>query len=226
LIRSIITGEKKILLRYSIYAFISILPYIFLIIIWKGLSPPSGIQKFIPEQTLHWNPHAFTTYVSFSVLYILPVLLVFTKRLWTYRRFLIPAFAAGCIYLIIPVGVSEVTRYQNNLETVGLAHKYLISLIGSGLISDIILYMFFSLGLWILIIFLKEDIMALSSGKIPYFILFSAIIYSFLIVMPLSYQIWEKYLIMIIPIISIRLGFLFPGYFEKNHQSAENPAAA
>lgn len=212
LIKSINSNENRIFLKYTVYIVASSLPFIFLVILWGGISPRSGLEKFTAGNDLSWNTHAFTTYVSFSALYILPLLLFFNKRLLIYKRFLIPAVIAGCIYFFSPVEVSEVTRIQNNINTVGQIHKLINALAGVGITSDIILYVFFSLGLWILMIFVKEDIIAVRSGSVPYFILLSGIFYCFLMIMPFSYQIWEKYLVMIIPVISLRLGFLFADY--------------
>ena len=129
---------------------------------------------------------------------------------------LIPAVIISCLYFIFPVGVSKVTSISNNLDTVGLIHKLLFSLAGRGVLSEIILFVFFFAGIWIILIFLKEDIHTIQSGRISPVLLLSLCYYIFLMIMPFSYQVWEKYLILILPVLSLRTGLLFPNFLQKH----------
>jgi hypothetical protein len=200
-------AENKIL-KYTLYSFISFLPFILLLILWKGLSPPSGIKKFIPHNDFIWDPHALVTYITFSAIYISPLIIIFAKKIFLNRGFIFSALILGCIYFVFPVEVSEVTRVQNHLETVGLIHKFLINLFGGGVLTGIILYLFFSIGILLIMILIKDDTIEIKSKNYPNFILYSLIFYIFLLVMPFSYQVWEKYLVLIIPVLALRFGLL------------------
>ena len=200
-------AENKIL-KYTLYSFISFLPFILLLILWKGLSPPSGINKFIPHNDFIWKPHALVSYITFSAIYISPLIIIFAKKIFLNRGFIFSALILGCIYFVFPVEVSEVTRVQNHLETVGLIHKFLINLFGGGVLTGIILYLFFSIGILLIMIIIKDDTIAIKSKNYPHFLLYSLIFYIFLVVMPFSYQVWEKYLVLIIPVLALRFGLL------------------
>lgn len=215
-LRSYYSREKRTFFKYTLYLFISLIPLIVLTVIWKGLSPPSGTKKFILDTGLFWNPHALVTYITFSAIYIFPLLLIFNTKFFAYKKLLIPAVIISCLYFIFPVGVSKVTSISNNLDTVGLIHKLLFSLAGRGVLSEIILFVFFFAGIWIILIFLKEDIHTIQSGRISPVLLLSLCYYIFLMIMPFSYQVWEKYLILILPVLSLRTGLLFPYFLQKH----------
>lgn len=208
LIRLIFEGERKKFLTFTGFAILSLIPYLLLVLLWKGLSPPAGIKKFIPDTSLSWNINTFVTYVTFLAIYILPIVIIAGRELTRHKKLILPALLVGFLIFIFPVEASGVSKVWNNTETVGLLHKFLLKYTGGGLITGAILYMFFSLGTWILMILLKMDYTLLRSGNISSALLFSLCIYIFLIVMPFSYQVWEKYLTMIIPIVLLRISLI------------------
>lgn len=208
LIRLIKEGERKKFFTFTGFSILSLIPYLLLILIWKGLSPPAGINKFIPDTSLHWNTNTFITYVTFLAIYILPIIIIAGRELSKYKKLMLPALIVGLLIFLFPVEASGVSRVWNNTETVGLVHKFLLNYLGAGFFSGAILYLFFSLGLWILIILVKMDYNLLTAGNISPALLFSLCIYIFLIVMPFSYQVWEKYLTMVIPVLLLRISLI------------------
>lgn len=204
LVQGILKSDYKIFIRFTSVLVICLIPFVILMILWGGMSPPSGRRLFIVQDSFFWNPHGFVTYVSFSAIYIFPLIVINYRKLINYKRLLFPSIFFSIIYLLFPVQVSEVTKIQVHLDTVGLIHKLIHYVFGSGLIGNVVLYFYFIIGIWLLLVFLSEDTKNLKLRVLNNNFLFTLIIFLFLTVMPFSYQIWEKYLVMIIPLLVLR----------------------
>ena len=78
-----------------------------------------------------------------------------------------------------------------------------------------------SAGFIFLISFIKDDISTFANKKYNFYNLPQLIIYIFLIVMPFSYQVWEKYLLPVLPFYAIVLVNKF-GRISKDDDMAED----
>ncbi len=193
--------EKKILINTLSIA-LSMIPLLVLFIVWKGLAPQSGLDYWVGQNGMHFNLNNLTTYLLMSVVYSFPIMIFRFKYLFSFKILLIVAIA-GVVYFIFPVEPSTVTVEMTMHDTVGLFHRSLKTFTISYTIEHIIFYFFFVLGLGLLWCISMNLYDRFSNKEIDYN-LFTEIAYlCFLLIMPFSYQVWEKYLIIVLPIIFI-----------------------
>ncbi len=182
--------EKKVKDLMLLFALgMACIPLFYLVYLWGGLAPSSGILKWNPESEFMFNTSYVTTYFAFIGVYLLPLILMlhFKIRKW---HLALAVLGLGW-YMIFPVEASAVAREQMGISTVGIAHKILVMAFGEGLLLHVVLCMFFLVGLiWVLNLLIarvSKDVFSASSVAF------------FMTIMPFSYQVWEKYLIVLIP---------------------------
>lgn len=193
--------EKKILINALSIA-VSMIPLLLLFIVWRGLAPQSGLDYWVGKTSMHFSLNNLNTYILMSVVYSFPIMIFRFKYLFSFKILLIVAIA-GVVYFIFPVEPSTVTVEMTMHDTVGLFHRSLKTFTISYTIEHIIFYFFFVLGLGLLWCISMNLYDRFSNKEIDYN-LFTEIAYlCFLLIMPFSYQVWEKYLIIVLPIIFI-----------------------
>lgn len=198
--------------NYLIGSLITFLPLSVLFVIWKNISPASGIEKWIVPNSSFYNIDYINTYITFSVIYILPLVIVFYKKIkFNYVTFLI-AFVFTTIVSFFPIKTSMATLKFTDYKTVGIIHQTLIEFLGNeSFWLKIILAFLLLAGCYINTELLKRFYTAIKTKLLDKEIIFTLLWVLFLLIMPFSYQVWEKYLTMILPflILSIYL-FLYP----------------
>ncbi len=198
--------------NYLIGSLITFLPLSVLFVIWKNISPASGIEKWIVPNSSFYNIDYINTYITFSVIYILPLVIVFYKKIkFNYVTFLI-AFVLTIILSFFPVKTSMATLEFTDYKTVGIVHQTLVEFLGNeSLWLKIILAFLLFAGCYVNTELLKNIYQQFKTKSIDKEIIFTLLWVLFLLIMPFSYQVWEKYLTMILPflILSIYL-FLYP----------------
>lgn len=198
--------------NYLIGSLITFLPLSVLFVIWKNISPASGIEKWIVPNSSFYNIDYINTYITFSVIYILPLVIVFYKKIkFNYVTFLI-AFVFTIIVSFFPIKISMATLEFTDYKTVGIVHQTLVEFLGNeSFWLKIILAFLLLAGCYINTELLKRFYTAIKTKSLDKEIIFTLLWVLFLLIMPFSYQVWEKYLTMILPflILSIYL-FLYP----------------
>lgn len=198
--------------NYLIGSLITFLPLSVLFVIWKNISPASGIEKWIVPNSSFYNIDYINTYITFSVIYILPLVIVFYKKIkFNYVTFLI-AFVFTIIVSFFPIKISMATLEFTDYKTVGIVHQTLVEFLGNeSFWLKIILAFLLLAGCYINTELLKRFYTAIKTKLLDKEIIFTLLWVLFLLIMPFSYQVWEKYLTMILPflILSIYL-FLYP----------------
>jgi 4-amino-4-deoxy-L-arabinose transferase-like glycosyltransferase len=202
ILQAIEERRAKRAVEFSAFMLAAMLPLLACVFAWGGIAPPLGRDKWIMQSPSVWNPHAFIAYVAFSAIYLIPVLCLDWRNALKHRRLALPALAIGGLYFIFPVQVSLVTQRQGAFDTVGLAHRAIEAVFGQHAIESVILYVAASLGFWILLVLLNRDIKQMKSGKTDRRTIVSFCYYAFLLTMPFSYQIWEKYLVVVLPFVA------------------------
>jgi 4-amino-4-deoxy-L-arabinose transferase-like glycosyltransferase len=191
-----------------VYLIGAVLPLLGMMWLWGGIAPRAGRERWIVGDTLAWHPYAFTSYAAFSFLYLLPALGVFREKLAGKAGLLRWALPAGAVYFITGIHASGVTRVQTQRDTVGLAHRGLVFLLGAGIPARIFWYLCVSLGFWVFIVFLRDDYLCWRREGGGAARLLSLGCYAFMLVMPFSFQLWEKYLLLVLPLMACRLALL------------------
>ena len=183
---------------------VAFLPLGILMLVWGGLAPPLGRELWIVQNGTLWNPHAFSTMVTFTGFYALPFIIYSYKQIRVVRAvwyFLLPV---GLFYGLFPVEASRVTVQQLGISTVGLLHKLLVAILPQ-LVVDVLLVLGYLSGVLVLrhlVISLRKK---WAEGWLKQVSIVDLLITAYLLIMPLSYQTWEKYLLPVLPLIAVRL---------------------
>jgi len=202
--------QKKLNLKKFISASLSLLPILILFFVWNGITPPSGKERWIVEETLNFSFNYLNTYLTFSVIYIIPLLLIYLIRKFKFNiKEILIALAFTIVLSFFPVSISKVTLLQTETKTVGFAHLFLTQIFHDELILRLILLLFLFLSLWLNLILLKEYISQIKDRVLEKGLIFHLLWICFLVIMPLSYQVWEKYLTMVLPFYSLSIYLVF-----------------
>lgn len=190
-------GEKRQGVRWLIAAVLPMLPLLLLMLQWGGLSPPAVLAKWTLDEPLRWNPHTFTTLIAMLVVYSTPLLLLGWRTIPVTKRsvWIIPV--AAMLYLLFPVRASQVTVAQMGIDTVGLAHKAMRTVLPDLIVQGVLLVAFV-LGCLVVFNLIWSHWDASRAGFTSAGSRLLLLIVSYVIVLPLSYQNWEKYLLPIL----------------------------
>jgi hypothetical protein len=187
----------------------SFLPLLILFLIWNGFAPPAGIMRWAPDQKVLYNLNYMNIYIVMIPFYILPFYLLRWNELIINRKYLLVFLGTGIFYFLYPVTPSAVTLEQTDLTTVGLLHKLIKMVIPFNAVEHIIFYLSYALGLAFIWKVLQDIFYRLSTKQIDFSLLLNFGIVFFILIMPLSYQVWEKYLVIVLPIILLRMMLRF-----------------
>jgi len=179
------------------------LPLIILMALWGGFAPPAGVKRWIlPDRLYHFD--YITTYIASIAVYLSPIILWVKKRLFRGKILWIGLVITGW-YVIFPIKPSLVTLAQTQLDTVGFAHRLIKMVTGDTIFEHIILGGFFYCGLITLANVIFYDFKRLQKGVWDYAHFLTLSVICFLLVMPFSFHVWEKYLVIVLPFILLRL---------------------
>ena len=201
-----------------IASLVSFIPLLILFVMWKNISPASGIEKWIVPNSSFYNLDYINTYITFSVIYIFPLASIFFSKIKLSYKSLLIAFIITILLAVFPVKPSLATLGFTDYKTVGIVHQVLAEFWGYGSIGlKIILWVFLFAGCYINIEIMKRFYLQIKSKSYNKELIFPILWFLFLLIMPLSYQVWEKYLTMILPfyVLSIYL-LLFPAQQKVN----------
>jgi hypothetical protein len=199
LLRFFKTDEKKAAIRNIISIICSCIPLLILFIYWDGSCPVNEIRKLYINNAFKFHCNAVVLYMAQAVLYTLPFSIVLNYQVYKNRPVLILSVFLSLIYLLVPVKASpaaiEISRF-----TVGYLDRAISILKIKGL-SQLVLYTGFLLSIPILIRWIKVAIEKIQQNDLDIPLLTILTIISFLLVMPFSYLLWEKYFIPILPVV-------------------------
>ncbi len=186
----------------------STFPLILLFFLWGGISPKTGLLVWtLPSGFVKFNASNLVTYLVFLVIYSLPLIIIYAKSLLNAiiynKKTLFIGLLVSSIYFLFPVEVSKITSVQTNLDTVGLVHRFLKKILDNNTLEHLLFYLFFIFAVQIFFQFIrkmKENFVHKNYDN-TFFLQISLML--FMIIMPFSYQVWEKYLLPIIPVFAI-----------------------
>jgi hypothetical protein len=194
----------------AIYMALGTTPFLYLCYLWGGIAPKQGLAHWVSSKSITYHLDCVTTYVSFMAVYALPV--VVYKRASVMRMInsslgikgLMATFALSFFALAYPSKISESTATSDKINAVGYVHSAM-KLIPVENADKFLIWVFFFIGLVLLIATIKEDLKINKSNPAGMNFFMSINILVFMILMPISYQVWEKYLIVILPLFAIRI---------------------
>ncbi len=178
-------------------------PLLLMMLLWRGPSPPSGLAIWVLDEGVVYSFRYIPIYVTFMALYSLPLVIAAWRTVFR-KTAVMAALPLSLSIFFFPLRASEVTIRQTGIETVGLAHGAVQRVLGTGIPGQLLLWLFCFLGFAVLAGLLRADT-GVSSKNDGFGLLLTMATVSFILVMPFSYQVWEKYLLMTAPFISLRL---------------------
>jgi hypothetical protein len=187
--------------------------------IWKNISPASGIEKWIEPNSSIYNIDYINTYITFSVIYIFLLAIVFFKKIKFNFSSLLTAFVCAILLSLFPVKTSMATLTFTDYKTVGFGHQALSEILGyDSFWLKIVLAFLLLVGCYINTELINKFYQQFKTKSIKKEIIFTLLWFLFLFIMPFSYQVWEKYLTMILPFLILSIYFvLFPVKSELNN---------
>ncbi len=195
---------------------IALIPIVILFIIWKGFAPCLGRELWIIRNVSVFNLNSITLYICLIPVYLFPIVILRWNYFYSDRLLMITSFFASFCYWLFPVMPSRVTVAQMGIHTVGLFHKLMFRILGFRLWDQIPFFVLFFFGLPIILFIIRDIYRKLKFKEIDYMVFLDLPVLSFLFLMQLSYQVWEKYFLPIIPILAIRILMIKKGINKKS----------
>ena len=197
--------ELKKNVKYLFFYFLSLIPLFFMMLIWKNIAPPSGIAYWTNNEKFTWNPSAFITYIAFILIYLLPVMVLLKINIFKNWKLVVTGVIGGLLYLIFGILPSKATVLQGTYDTVGIVHRIIKYVTINNWGEHAFFLLAASSGFLFLFLIIRDDYLLFKQKKKSIVSFTSLVIYSFLLIMPFSYQIWEKYLLLILPFAAVKL---------------------
>lgn len=177
---------------------ISLIPIALLVLYWQGPSPQNEINYLYLNETFRFHGGYFNLYVILAFVYLLPFVVWRAKNFLREKWIWGAALPLSFLYFLAPVEACPAAR-RINLDTVGYFHKFLRMTIGAAW-EDAVFYLAYLAG-WVVLMYLgRLTVQRLVQRKHDLLLLISLIIISFYLIMPLSYLLWEKYFIPLVPV--------------------------
>ncbi len=180
-------------------------PLLVMMFLWRGTAPPSGIVRWVMDDGSVYRLRYIYIYIIFIAVSLFPLLIYAHRILLKNRMVILSAFLLSLTYFFFPLHSSFVTLEQTDIATVGLMHSFIRGLLGSYHLEQFVLWIFCWAGFTTLLHIITTDITRMKTGEwdFGHFLTLSVIV--FLLIMPFSYQVWEKYLVVVLPFILLRL---------------------
>lgn len=206
--------KLKLLLAVSF----SIIPLIALFLLWGGFNPVNQARNLYIHEAFTYHFDYLSLYIAQIFIYMFPIFLIIRKEIYNKPVLIYLSILFSLYYWIFPVRACEI-QTKIEVHTVGFFHKVLNFIApGSSLFSDIVFYLGFLFALPFLLLILKEVYEKVIKKYFDLTFMMDVSILSFLIVMPFSYMHWEKYFLLLMPILMLRLLLLKYPVVEKNGQ--------
>jgi len=189
--------------KMLISSIVSFIPFISLLILWRGFSPQNEMRSLYLQEGLYFHIDFLVLYISLFIVYLFPVIMYRWKKYYTDRRLLLLSLFLSFIYFLFPVKASE-PAMAVDVFTVGFFHRFIRMILGSSA-EHYVFYLIFLLSLPVVLWIIRDIYFQLKCGKPNAFLLMNISILLFLIIMPFSYLNWEKYFLPIIPIALVQI---------------------
>lgn len=195
--------------RFRTGSFIALLcgvfPILALMLLWKGAAPPSGILRWVIDDGSVYRLRYIYIYIIFMTISLLPVLIYAYRTLLKNGLNILAGFLLSLTYFFLPVRSSFVTLEQTGRTTVGLMHGFMRGLLNNSHLEQFFLWIFCWAGFVTLLHMIRTDIKRMGSGECDFGCFLTLSVILFLLIMPFSYQVWEKYLVVVLPFALLRL---------------------
>ncbi len=191
------------LIKMLFSVLISCLPLLSLFALWKGPSPENSLRDLYLNEGFYFHPHFLTLYVIQFFVYLLPIVLFCWKYIYKNVKVMVTAFIISWLYWWFPVSPSK-PAMEVDVYTVGYFHR-LVRLVLDVQYEDIVFFLSFILGLPIVIGIMRDCYIRWKFNDLAFLFFVDLSILMFLVIMPFSYLVWEKYFLPVVPLGTIHL---------------------
>ena len=180
-------------------------PLLVMMLLWRGTAPPSGVQRWVIDDGSVYRFRYIYIYIIFMAVSLLPLLVYAYRILLKNRIIILSGFLLSLTYFFFPVHSSFVTAEQTGVTTVGLMHIFIRGILNNYCLEQFVLWIFCWAGFVTLLHIIWTDITRMKNGEWDFGHFLTLTVIVFLVIMPFSYQVWEKYLVVVLPFILLRL---------------------
>lgn len=180
----------------------AVLTLIPLFILWGGLSPDSELKLQYLNQPLTYQFNGFTAYVISIAIYCFPLIAMafYSNYKILNVKILIMLLICSFVYQIFPIAPS-LCGVEAGFMNIGFADKMLNKVIKNQYIISAIYQILFAFGLVAIYLIINN----IKQSKLIMLGMIS--IMFFLLLMPFSYLVWEKYLLPLLPLLILSFSF-------------------
>lgn len=178
-------------------------PLAILYIFWGGLSPDNERRAYFLSESLHFNPDFLVVFILLYFVYLLPFVLWRWKYFYGDWKVLGISALISLVYWLFPV---RATQYAVavGVDTVGFYHRSVRYIAGERW-EQLVLYLSFLLGLPLVIALVKDGYRRWERSDLDFVFFLDLTIMTFFILMPFSYLNWEKYILLVLPVMILQI---------------------
>ena len=182
---------------------LSVTPLLLLCAVWGGLSPDNALRRRYAAEAVRFHFGFLALYVVQLCAYVLPILAVRWRAFYTDSRILTVSLALSGVYWVFPVRPAAFAAQSRFPESVGFFDRAVRVAVGDRF-HDLALYPFFLLGLPVLLTLLTDGARRLREGRVGFLLFLDLSVVAYFVVMPFSYLAWEKYFLLVMPLVVLR----------------------
>ena len=180
-----------------------LVPFGLLALLWQGVAPPGAVAGLPWNESLY-HPQHLTVYVLLLPVFVAPILLLRLKPIYFSWRTIVLACLLSPYYYFFPVRLSRWA--EGRTPAIGIFHRLVQVVTNENrLLEHAVLCLAFVAGIPILLYLMKDCCQKVKGRQFDLALLLDLMILSFLLVMPFSPALWEKYFMPLVPLLSIRL---------------------
>ncbi|MCK4606503.1 MAG: hypothetical protein KAU35_04310 [candidate division Zixibacteria bacterium] len=187
----------------------SALPMLALFLLWGGPSPDNSNRYLYVDEGIAFHPNFLILYVALLFVYLLPLCLLRLRELYGDARTIVIALVASGLYWVFPVRPSPYVAEQG-IDVVGFFHRFLRLMFGDSVLVHVVFSVAFCFGVPIVWYCARDSYQKIRKAQFDLPLFLNLSILAFLVIMPFSYQEWEKYLMPLVPLATARI--LLLGY--------------
>ncbi len=200
----ILAARKRSSVGMLLGCVVSLIPYGLLILLWGGPSPDSSLRVRYLEEGFFYHPSVLTLYICLLFVYHFPLAVVYLREFYSNYKVWLVSLLASVFYIIYPIGPSK-PSVDVGIPTVGLFHRLLDYLFSGTKAVHVVFYLCFVLAVPILIWILRDAAHRYHKNRFDLALFLNLGIIVFFVVMPFSYLGWEKYFMLILPLVMLRV---------------------
>lgn len=183
--------------------FLSTLPLGVLAYFWQGLSPQTHLNSLYLDEAFRFHPEYLTLYIVQLSIYIFPYIILNVRKIYGNYLVWLIAIALSWLYFMFPIEPSPAAQ-EASFHTVGFLHRIIRLMVGTPG-EHAIFYVLFTIAIPIVMFIVRDTLLRIRLKLYDLVFAMHLSVICFLIIIPCSYLLWEKYFMPLVPILSLSL---------------------